>query len=90
MTHTVTAMEHRHSIIGAKQYRIVDPFRIERDEVTHVKPTYISNVVRTSKYTWINFLPLCLMQEFRRVRCTFSPRFVSPEAFTVWTNAAAL
>lgn len=65
---TVGTMEHRHSIVSAKQYRIVDPFRIERDEVTHAKPTYISNVVRTSKYTWLNFLPLCLMQEFRRVR----------------------
>lgn len=61
-------MEHRHSIVGAKQYRIVDPFHIERDETTHVKPTYISNVVCTSKYTWLNFLPLCLFQEFRRVR----------------------
>uniref|UniRef100_K3WLK8 Phospholipid-transporting ATPase n=1 Tax=Globisporangium ultimum (strain ATCC 200006 / CBS 805.95 / DAOM BR144) TaxID=431595 RepID=K3WLK8_GLOUD len=58
-------MDHRHSI-ATKQYRMVDPFRIERDENTHAKPTYISNVIRTSRYTWLNFLPLTLLQEFRR------------------------
>ncbi|TYZ66898.1 hypothetical protein PybrP1_002072 [[Pythium] brassicae (nom. inval.)] len=57
---------HRHSVVGARQFRIVDPFRIERDQVTHLKPSFVSNGIRTSKYTWLNFFPLCLMQEFRR------------------------
>ena len=48
-------------------YRIVDPFHIQRDEATHLKPTYISNEIRTSKYTVVNFLPVCLLQEFQRV-----------------------
>lgn len=58
----------RHGSVAARNYRIVDPFRIQRDEKTHLKPTFMSNAIRTSKYTYINFLPLCLFQEFRRVR----------------------
>ncbi|RLN88139.1 hypothetical protein BBJ28_00022063, partial [Nothophytophthora sp. Chile5] len=50
-----------------RQYRLVDPFQIERDELTHLKPSFISNAVHTSKYTYLSFLPLCLLQEFRRV-----------------------
>lgn len=49
-------------------YRLVDPFHVERDPVTHLKPKYICNELHTSKYNWINFLPLCLLQEFRQVR----------------------
>ncbi|KAG7396041.1 hypothetical protein PHYBOEH_002864 [Phytophthora boehmeriae] len=58
-------MERRGSALN-QPYRLVDPFQIERDEHTHQKPTYISNAIHTSKYTFLNFLPLCLMQEFRR------------------------
>ncbi|KAG1708907.1 hypothetical protein DVH05_022539 [Phytophthora capsici] len=58
-------MERRGSILD-RPYRLVDPFHIERDEKTHLKPTYISNAIHTSKYTLLNFLPLCLLQEFRR------------------------
>ncbi|KAE8894951.1 Phospholipid-transporting ATPase [Phytophthora fragariae] len=58
-------MERRASVLDTP-YRLVDPFQIERDERTHQKPTYISNAIHTSKYTLLNFLPLCLLQEFRR------------------------
>ncbi|KAG6608948.1 P-type ATPase (P-ATPase) Superfamily [Phytophthora cinnamomi] len=58
-------MERRASVLD-QPYRLVDPFHIERDEKTHQKPTYISNAIHTSKYTLLNFLPLCLLQEFRR------------------------
>ncbi|TMW57079.1 hypothetical protein Poli38472_003004 [Pythium oligandrum] len=58
-------MDRRQSHVD-RSFRIVDPFQIERDERTHLKPTYISNEIRTYKYTLINFLPLCLLQEFRR------------------------
>ncbi|RLN60655.1 hypothetical protein BBP00_00005860, partial [Phytophthora kernoviae] len=58
-------MERRGSALN-QPYRLVDPFQIERDEQTHQKPTYISNAIHTSKYTFLNFLPLCLLQEFRR------------------------
>lgn len=49
-----------------RAYRIVDPFHVERDEKTHLKPKYVNNQIRTSKYTWLNFFPICLLQEFRR------------------------
>ena len=49
--------------------RLVDPFQIECDERTHEKPTYISNTIYTSKYNILNFLSLCLFQEFWRVQC---------------------
>ncbi|ETI56065.1 hypothetical protein F441_01302 [Phytophthora nicotianae CJ01A1] len=58
-------MERHGSSLG-QPYRLVDPFQIERDERTHQKPTYISNAIHTSKYTFLNFLPICLLQEFRR------------------------
>lgn len=59
--------QQRHSLVGTRQFRIVDPFHIERDHVTHLKPSFVLNGIRTSKYTWLNFFPLCLLQEFRRV-----------------------
>lgn len=31
------------------------------------RPTFINNAVRTAKYSYLSFLPLCLLQEFRRV-----------------------
>ncbi|KAL4164532.1 hypothetical protein KRP22_004398 [Phytophthora ramorum] len=58
-------MERRGSSLS-QPYRLVDAFQIERDEKTRQKPTYISNAIHTSKYTLLNFLPLCLLQEFRR------------------------
>ncbi|KAG7381055.1 hypothetical protein PHYPSEUDO_006489 [Phytophthora pseudosyringae] len=58
-------MERRGSTLD-QPFRLVDPFLIERDERTHQKPKYMSNAIHTSKYTLLNFLPLCLLQEFRR------------------------
>jgi hypothetical protein len=69
---SVRDMERRGSALG-QPYRLVDPFQIERDEKTHQQPTYISNAIHTSKYTLLNFLPLCLLQEFRRVRPLAEP-----------------
>ncbi|DBA02167.1 TPA: hypothetical protein N0F65_004802, partial [Lagenidium giganteum] len=63
---SVHVNEMERSSVSDRPFRIVDPFHIQRDETTHIKPTYISNQIRTSKYTWVNFLPLCLWQEFRR------------------------
>uniref|UniRef100_H3GLM7 Phospholipid-transporting ATPase n=1 Tax=Phytophthora ramorum TaxID=164328 RepID=H3GLM7_PHYRM len=62
---SVRDMERRGSSLS-QPYRLVDAFQIERDEKTRQKPTYISNAIHTSKYTLLNFLPLCLLQEFRR------------------------
>ncbi|CEG44963.1 p-type atpase (p-atpase) superfamily [Plasmopara halstedii] len=49
-----------------RPYRLVDPFHIERDERTHEKFTFITNAIHTTKYNVLNFLPLCLLHQFRR------------------------
>lgn len=70
-------------------YRLVDPFHVERDAVTHLKPKYICNELHTSKYNWINFLPLCLLQEFRQVRPAPVAR-ASPSLLTDGLSITAL
>lgn len=67
--------KRRNSVLQ-KTYRIADPFHIELDEYTHGKPNYIKNQIRTTKYTWINFFPICLLQEFRRVSFSFFLLFI--------------
>ncbi|RLN88050.1 hypothetical protein BBJ28_00019083 [Nothophytophthora sp. Chile5] len=78
--------ERRGSVVEKeRQHRLVDPFQIERDELTHLKPSFISNAVRTSKYTYLNFLPLCLLQEFRRKKRS-SDRFINSRPVAVVRN----
>lgn len=79
------AKMERHGSVVNRSYRIVDPFAPSGTQsftipatgtqkglavLARKRPAFVSNAIRTSKYSYLSFLPVCLLQEFRRVsRC---------------------
>lgn len=79
---SATKMERQSSVL-ARSFRIVDPFAAHASAgagstatstqkglaaLARARPAFVSNAIRTIKYSYLSFLPLCLLQEFRRVR----------------------